>query len=125
MLIKNCPSHFQRHFFYINTFLEIRVQSDMYFFLFIFSFSVSYIYNHIHTVHSSISIRRGLSPFIHYLLLIGKNGQKPLLGRLAEIRTQACHRVGQRIALPIELNCTLLRYTVHNTRWYGINIIFG
>ncbi len=42
-------------------------------FLFILPASVSYIYNHIHTVHSSISIRRSLSPFLHCLLLGGKN----------------------------------------------------
>jgi hypothetical protein len=40
------------------------------FFLFILSFS--YIQNHIHTVQSFISIRRGLSPFLHCLLLRGK-----------------------------------------------------
>ncbi len=42
-------------------------------FLFILSFSVSCIYSHLHTVHLSISIRRGLSPFFHCLLLRGKN----------------------------------------------------
>jgi hypothetical protein len=42
-------------------------------FLFSSSFSVSYIYNHIHTVNSSTFIRRGFSPFLHCLLLRGKN----------------------------------------------------
>ncbi len=77
MLIKNCPSYFQRHFFTLIHFLR-SMYSQICTFFFSFSFSVSYIFNHIHTVHSSISIRRGLSPFLHYLLLIGKNGQKPL-----------------------------------------------
>ncbi len=71
-------------------------------FLFILSYSVSYIYNHIHTVYSSISIRRGLSPFLHCLLLRWKN----LLGCRAEIRTQSCPTATKR-ALPTELRCTL------------------
>jgi hypothetical protein len=41
--------------------------------LFLDILSVSYIYIHIHTVHSSCSICRGLSPFLHCLLLRGKN----------------------------------------------------
>ncbi len=52
-----------------------------------FLFSVSYIYNHLHTVHPSISIRCYLSPFLNCLLLRGKTS----LGCRAEIRT-----IGQR-----------------------------
>jgi hypothetical protein len=48
------------------------------------TFSVSYIYNHIHTVHLSISIRQGLFLFLYYLSLRGK---KNSMGCRTEIRT--------------------------------------
>ncbi len=41
--------------------------------LFIFSFTVTYIHNYIRTIHSFVSIHRGLSPYSSVLQLSGKN----------------------------------------------------
>ncbi len=72
----------------------------------------SYIHNHIHTVHSFISIRRGLSPFSSLLL---RSERKTSLGCRAGIWTRACRTAGQRIIdwatlHPTEPRCTLLSH---------------
>ncbi len=66
-------------------------------------------HNHIHTVHSFISICRGLS-LLHCLL---RSERKTFLGCRAGISTRAWHTAGQRTTNwatlhPAELRCTLL-----------------
>ncbi len=73
--------------------------------LFLFILSLSYIHNHIHTVHSFISIRRGLSPFLHCLFY---SEVKKSLGCPDVMWTRACHTAGQ---------CTTNWATLHPDYW--------
>jgi hypothetical protein len=61
-------------------------------FFFISSFSVSYIYNHIHTVYLSISIRRGLCLFQYFFIACYYSEGKTSMGCRAEIWTLAGQR---------------------------------
>ncbi len=81
--------------------------------LFLFILSFSYIHNHIHTVHSFSSIRRGLSPFLHCLF---RSEGKTSLGCRAGIWTRACHTAGQRTTSWATLHpCCFLRYRILDT----------
>lgn len=88
--------------FYIN-----KVWWQLPLFLFILSFTVTYIHNYIRTIHSSISIRRGLSPFPHCTCA---QWGKTSLGCRAEIWTRACRTAGQHATNWAMLQPTLLRW---------------
>jgi hypothetical protein len=74
-------------------------------FIFILSFTVTYIHNYIRTIHSSISIRRGLSPFF---VIAFAQREKPPWG--AEPGFELGPSVQQTSALTTELCCTLKSY---------------
>ncbi len=74
-----------------------------------FVFISTHMHSHIHTIWSSVFIRRGLSPFSSFLLRSG--GKKP--PRVAEPRFELEPALQQASALPTEPRCTLNWATMH------------
>ncbi len=76
----------KKHFNYYKLFKGSVAAATLFIYLFVL-FLFNTFYNHVHIVHLSISIRRGLSPFSSMLVA---QKEKPTWGA-AEPRIRACH----------------------------------
>jgi hypothetical protein len=115
---RNCSHYLWEHYFHhlqenTLTWSYERFGGCCHSFIYFVFFSFN-IYSNIHSVHSSISIHRGLSPFLPCLLLRGKN--------LPGLQSQDSNSGLPHSAIPTDLRCTLI-LPLHVLKSNGIHLL--